>query len=292
MGIDTIRFPHLGLTFLHVGSGISIGSFEIRFYGIVIAAAMMAGIFLAMHLAGKTGQDPDTYFNFAVLAVILSVLGARIYYVAFSWDYYGKHPLEILDLRGGGLAIYGGVITGILCAVLYCRHKKLNMFLFLDTGIPALTLGQAIGRWGNFFNREAFGKYTDAVTAMQLPVDTVRAEEITDVMLEHAAVLDGTTFIQVHPTFLYESLWNFLLLGIMLFLILSGRKKRHGDVFLLYLAGYGLGRFWIEGLRTDQLLLPGTALAVSQVLSLLLIVLAVILYIIRGRIYGGTLKKG
>ncbi len=283
MGIDTIRFPHLGLTLLHVGDGIHIGSFEIRFYGIVIAAAMVLGIYLAMWLAGKTGQDPDTYFNFAVIAVILSVLGARIYYVIFSWGYYGQHPAEIFDLRGGGLAIYGGVITGVLCAVIYCKRKKLDMLLFLDTGIPALTLGQAVGRWGNFFNREAFGGYTDSLLAMQLPMDAVRADEITQQMQEHAAVLDGTTFIQVHPTFLYESAWNLLLLGIMLFLILTGRKKHPGDIFLLYLAGYGIGRFWIEGLRTDQLLLPGTSLAVSQLLSLLLAAAAVAVFVVRAR---------
>ena len=282
MGIETIRFPHLGLTFLHVGSGISIGSLEIRFYGIVIAAAMVLGIYLAMWLAGKTGQDPDTYFNFAVLAVILSVLGARVYYVIFSWDYYGKHPAEILDLRGGGLAIYGGIITGILCAVIYCIRKKLDMLLFLDTGVPALTLGQAIGRWGNFFNREAFGKYTDSLLAMQLPMNAVRSEEITQQMQEHALILEGTTFIQVHPTFLYESVWNLLLLGVMLYLTLSG-KKRKGDIFLLYLAGYGVGRFWIEELRTDQLLLPGTPLAVSQILSLVLALAAISVFGIKAR---------
>ncbi|MBO7711819.1 MAG: prolipoprotein diacylglyceryl transferase [Lachnospiraceae bacterium] len=272
MGADSILFPNLHITLAHVGQGVQIGPLWIAFYGICIAAAMLAGINLAMYLAKKTGQDPDTYFNFAIVAVILSVLGARIYYVAFSWDYYGAHPARILDLRGGGLAIYGGVITGILCAVVYCRRKRLNLLLFLDTALPAVTLGQAIGRWGNFFNREVFGGYTDSLFAMALPKDILPVDEVTDVMLANPLVRDGVTFVQVHPTFLYESLWNFVLLIIMLVIIMEGRhgksrKRFDGEIACLYLLGYGLGRFWIEGIRTDRLLIPGTALPVSQVIS-------------------------
>ncbi len=292
MNHDKLSFPGLGIELDIDPIAVKIGSFEVYWYGIIIAAAMLTCFLLAVKQAKKNNFSPDLVYDLMFITLPCAIVGARIYYVIFKWDYYSKDLSKIFDTRSGGLAIYGGVIAVLLGYFIMCRIRKIPYSTVIDYLAPLLPLGQAIGRWGNFFNREAFGKYTDAVTAMQLPVDTVRAEEITDVMLEHAAVLDGTTFIQVHPTFLYESLWNFLLLGIMLFLILSGRKKRHGDVFLLYLAGYGLGRFWIEGLRTDQLLLPGTALAVSQVLSLLLIVLAVILYIIRGRIYGGTLKKG
>lgn len=281
MGADTIRFPNLGLTLPHVGRGIAIGSFEIHFYGVLIAAAMLAGIYLAMWLAKKTGQDPEAYFSFAVGAVILSVLGARLYYVIFSWDYYGSHPLEIFDLRGGGLAIYGGVITGVVSAVLYCRWKRLGLLCFLDTAVPALALGQAIGRWGNFFNREAFGGYSDGLLAMQLPQEAVRSGEITQEMLAHTVVLDGIRFIQVHPTFLYESIWVLMLTASMVLWILKGKKRRDGDIFMLYLGGYGLGRAWIEGLRTDQLHLPGTRLAVSQLLSLLLVLAAAAWFIVR-----------
>jgi len=284
LGTDSILFPNAGITLAHVGQGIRIGPLWIAFYGICIAVAMLSGIWLAMFIAKRTGQDPDTYFNFAIVAVILSVLGARLYYVIFSWGYYAKRPLEILDLRGGGLAIYGGVITGVLCAVVFCRIKKLKLLLFLDTGLPAVTLGQAIGRWGNFFNREVFGGYTNGLLAMGLPVKILPADEVTQEMLAHPLVRDGVTFVQVHPTFLYESLWNIALLAVMLFILLSnrrdgkaggkelpakaaGRKRFDGEIACLYLLGYGIGRFWIEGIRTDRLLIPGTGLAVSQVLS-------------------------
>ena len=169
--------------------------------------------------------------------------------------------------------------------------KHLNMLLFLDTGLPAVTLGQAIGRWGNFFNREVFGGYTNNLLAMGLPADILPAGEVTQEMLDHPLVREGVTFVQVHPTFLYESLWNTALLIIMLVIITGGRKKTQnsvtgastgsnaahtgysgwkqfdGEIACLYLLGYGIGRFWIEGIRTDRLLIPGTGVAVSQVLS-------------------------
>ena len=268
--MNSIAFPNLGLVFPSVGQIISIGSFTIAWYGIVIALAMCAGVYLVMWIAGKTGQNPDTYFNFAILALALSLLGARLYYVAFSWDYYRVHPLEILHFRGGGLAIYGGVITGVLTGILYSRRKKMTALRLLDTCMPGVALGQAIGRWGNFFNREAFGQYTDTLLAMRLPLDAVNPDDVTAQMTEHAKILDGITYIQVHPTFLYESVWNLCLTALLLLYTMRGKNRRDGQVFCLYLLGYGLGRLWIEGLRTDQLLLPGTHLAVSQVLSALL----------------------
>ena len=299
MGIDSIGFPNLGIVFSHVGQSIRIGNFEIAYYGIIVAFAMVAGVYLAMWTAKKTGQDPDQYFSFAVVAIVLSVIGARVYYVIFSWDYYAAHPLEIFDIRGGGLAIYGGVITGISSAVIYAWTHKIRIPKMLDTGIPALALGQAIGRWGNFFNREAFGGYTNALPAMRLPLPAVQPEAVSQQMMEHAVTENGMTFIQVHPTFLYESLWNFALVGIMLFLLLRrnkaktenrplspslrrDRKEKAGNrslpswdfeglVFCVYLIGYGIGRFWIEGLRTDQLLFFGTGMPVSQLVSVLLL---------------------
>ncbi len=277
---ETIIFPHLGLTLSGIGDGIYIGSFRIAFYGITIACAMIAGIYMAMWVAKKTGQDPDTYFNFAILAVIISLLGARLYYVAFSWDYYGKHPLEILNFRGGGLAIYGGVIAGVLTAVVYSKVKHLDVPLMLDTACTGLVLGQAIGRWGNFFNREAFGDYTDSLFAMRLPLDAVRSSEVTEKMAEHAFSENGISWIQVHPTFLYESMWNLGVLAVMLIVTLKIGKRFKGEIFFLYLLGYGLGRVWIEGLRTDQLLIPGTGLAVSQLLSAVLVIAAALVLIV------------
>ena len=279
-----------------MGRALTIGNFKIAYYGIIIAAGMVSAIYLAMFLAKRTNQSEDDYFNFALLAIVLSVIGARIYYVAFSWDYYRLHPLEILHLRGGGLAIYGGILTALLTALIWCRVKKRNLLLFMDTGLVALAWGQAVGRWGNFFNREAFGGYTDNLLAMGLPLEAVRAEEVTAQMREHLLTLEGVSFIQVHPTFLYESLWNLVLVALMVVITLRSGKRnaetgRHrwltkrfdGQIACIYLAGYGLGRFWIEDLRTDQLLLPGTHLPVSQLVSVMMVLAGAGLYLYLGR---------
>ena len=267
--MDAIRFPNLGISLPHVGRMISIGPVTIAFYGIMIALAMLAGVSLVLWLARRTGQDQDQYFDLAFFTIIIGVIGARLYYVVFSWDYYGPRPLEILNLRGGGLAIYGGVIGGAIAASLFAVKKKMGPLRVLDTIMPGVALGQAIGRWGNFFNREAFGGWTNGLFAMELPADAVRAAEITEQMRENMVVTDGITCIRVHPTFLYESCWNLLVLAVLLLVTLrAARGKRFdGDVFLLYLICYGAGRFIIEGLRTDQLLLWNGGPAVSQVLS-------------------------
>ncbi len=260
-----IEFPNLGIRLPSVGDHITVFGFDIAFYGIIIGIGILTGIFIAAAEAKRTGQDPEGYFDFAIYAVIFSIIGARIYYVVFSWDMYKEDLLSILNLRQGGLAIYGGVIAAIVTTFAYARIKKMSAALIFDTAGLGLVAGQAIGRWGNFFNREAFGEYTDSLFAMRLPVSAVRSSDITDLMREHMEVIDDISFIQVHPTFLYESMWC---AGVLLLLLLYRRHKRFdGEVFLLYLLGYGLGRLWIEGLRTDQLLIPGTQLAVSQVLA-------------------------
>lgn len=280
---DSIGFPNLGITLSHVGRSVRIFGLEIAFYGIIIALAMLCGIYLVLWIAKKTGQDPDVYFDFALIAVFLSVIGARIYYVIFSWDYYGKHPLEILDFRGGGLAIYGGVITGVLVGVVFARRKKIPLLKLLDTSMPGVILGQCIGRWGNFFNREAFGEYTNAVTAMRLPLSAVNEADVTEKMLSNTLMAGDVTCIQVHPTFLYESLWCLAVLSALLAVTFRMKKRKQGTVFLLYLFGYGLGRLWIEGLRTDQLKLAFTGLPVSQMLSLVMVITSAAVLIIRGR---------
>lgn len=273
----TIRFPHLGITLEHVIRSVHVGGLEIACYGIVLAAAMVTGLLLAMKVAEKTGQNPEDYFDLGIIAIIVSVICARIYYVVFSWDYYREHLSEIWNIRQGGLAIYGGVIGGVLTVWLFCRVRKLRFCTVLDTAVPGLVWGQVVGRWGNFFNREAFGGYTDGLLAMQLPVSDVRAHEITEQMREHLQVIDGVEYIQVHPTFLYESLWNIGVLLILLFVIFRVKKRFQGMTVLMYFLLYGAGRFWIEGLRTDQLLLPGTRIAVSQVLSAVLAAGALVL---------------
>ncbi len=269
-----INFPNLGIYLENVGKNITIFGFDIAFYGMIIGIGVLAGIFMAVYLAKKTGQNLETYYDLAMYAVILSIVGARLYYVIFSWDSYKDDLLSIFNIREGGLAIYGGVIAAIITAYVFARVKKIPFGLLADTAGPGLILGQIIGRWGNFFNREAFGEYTNNLFAMQLPESAVRRSDITETMLEHVEVIDGIRYIQVHPTFLYESLWNVCILILMLLWV--KRKKFNGQVFLIYLFGYGVGRFWIEGLRTDSLMFFGTGLRVSQALALVLAVGAIV----------------
>lgn len=284
MELMDIAFPNLGIYLNNVPKGFSVFGFWIALYGVVIAIGVLAGISVAAHLAKKTGQDPEMYWDFAIYAVIFSIIGARIYYVIFSWDQYKDDLLSIFNIREGGLAIYGGVIAAFITVFVYAKIKKVNGFMVADTGVVGLILGQAIGRWGNFFNREVFGEYTEGLLAMRLPADMVRTRDISESIAAH---MEGVNYIQVHPTFLYESLWN---LGIFILLLLFWKhKKFEGEVALLYLGGYGLGRFWIEGIRTDQLFIPGTELPVSQVLAAVLVVGAVLCDLI---VRAGLKKKG
>ena len=275
----SINFPNLGIHLVNVGKSVTVFGFEIAFYGIIIGIGVLSGIMLAAHLAKKSGQDQEVYYDLAIYAVILSIIGARIYYVIFSWEHYKDDFWSIFNLREGGLAIYGGVIVAVITVFVYGKIKKLSFGLLVDTACPGLILGQIIGRWGNFFNREAFGEYTDGLFAMQLPTDAVRSADITEKMLQNKEIIDGITYIQVHPTFLYESLWN---IGVLVFLILwQTRKKFDGQILTMYMLGYGVGRFWIEGLRTDQLWIPGTEVPVSQVLAALLAVSAAVILFIK-----------
>ena len=269
----SIRFPHLGISLPQVGKTITVFGFDIAYYGIVIAIAMIVGISIAMREARRTGQDPDIYLDMLMITMVTSVIGARIYYVAFSWENYKDDLIQIFNTRNGGLAIYGGIIAGIITVYVFVKIKKMNFQQVADTVYMGLITGQIIGRWGNFFNREAFGGYTDNLLAMQLPVSAVRQNEITAAMWKHLVEVNGVEYIQVHPTFLYEGLWNFM---VLLFLFwYRDRKKFQGELFLCYLTGYGMGRFWIESLRTDQLLIPGIGLPVSQVLSAVVVIASV-----------------
>lgn len=272
-----INFPNLGIYLDHVGKNISIFGFSIAYYGIVIVTGMMIAIWIAQREAKRTGQNPEQYLDLAMIGIAAGILGARIYYVIFAWDYYKDDLLNIFNIRQGGLAIYGGIIGACIAVVIYSRKKKQNFGLLMDTASMSIVFGQIMGRWGNFFNREAFGDYTNNLFAMQLPVSAVRANEITQKMWDHVVTVNGVEYIQVHPTFLYESLWN---VSVLLFLFwFRKRKKFNGEVFLMYLIGYGLGRIWVEGLRTDQLLLPVVGLPVSQLLSGCLVVGCTILVV-------------
>lgn len=279
MGYD-LRFVHLGITIQHLQNHITIFGFSIAFYGIIIGIGMLLGITLAARDAEKRGIGEDTIYDFALLGIVFGVIGARLYYVFFRWDNYRGNLLEILNLRAGGLAIYGGVIGGILSLMVYCRRKKQNFLNLADSLILGVLVGQILGRWGNFFNAEAFGRYTDSLFAMQLRRDIVNPIMIDSALLQHLIRVNGVDYIQVHPTFLYESVWNLCLL---LFLLRYRPKKRFtGEIFFLYLGGYGLGRVWIEGLRTDSLLVPGTGIAVSQALAGVCVLVA-LLCILAGR---------
>ena len=261
----SIRFPHLGIYLPNVGKTISV-------FGITIAIAMIVGISIALHEAKRTGQNQDTYLDLLMLTMLTSVVGARIYYVIFSWSNYKDNLGEILNIRNGGLAIYGGIIAGVITVFVYSKITKMKFLQIADTVCMGLAAGQIIGRWGNFFNREAFGEYTNNLLAMQLPVSAVRENEITSAMWNHVVTIGGVEYIQVHPTFLYEGLWNLM---VLLFLFwFRKRKKFEGELFFCYLAGYGVGRFWIESLRTDQLLLPGIHVPVSQMLSAVLVIVS------------------
>lgn len=261
----TIEFPNIGIHLSGVGDHITVFGFDIAFYGIIIGIGILAGIFIAAYEAKRTGQNPENYYDLAIYAVICSVIGARAYYVAFSWDMYKGDLKSIINLRQGGLAIYGGVIAAVITVFVFARIKKLSAPVLFDTAVLGLVAGQMIGRWGNFFNREAFGEYTDGPLAMRLPLDAVRSSDVTELMRENMETVKGVSYIQVHPTYLYESLWCLMVLCILL--VYRRHKRFDGEVFLMYVFGYGLGRVWIEGLRTDQLLIPNTQIPVSQLLA-------------------------
>ena len=273
-----ISFPNLGIYLEHVGKSVSVFGFEIAYYGMIIGAAILIGFVWAFHEAKKTGQNPDDYLDLGLAGIICGIVGARVYYIAFSWEMYKDNLWSVFNLREGGLAIYGGVIGAAAAVLIGTRIKKLKIGTVFDTMALVLLNGQMLGRWGNFFNREVFGDYTDSLLAMRLPLDAVRSRDVSELMMEHLTVIDGVSYIQVEPTFLYESLWCAALL--ILLVLFKRHRKYDGEVFLLYISGYGVGRFWIEGIRTDQLLLPGIGIPVSQLLAAVTVVVtaSVIIY--------------
>lgn len=272
MGKMDIAFPNLNIYLENVPKSFSIFGFTIALYGVIIGFGFFLALILITNVAKRTGQNPDTYWDVATYVIVFSIIGARLYYVFFAWDYYKDDPISILNIRNGGLAIYGGVIAGFLTAAIYCKIKKTSFLKMADTCMYGLLLGQTMGRWGNFTNREAFGEYTNGPFAMRLPVEMVRSGEITELMKEHMSA--ATNYVQVSPTFLYESMWN---LGLLILLLLYLKhKKFDGEIVLMYLGGYGFGRAWIEGLRTDQLIMHTTGLPVSQMLAICLVVFAVV----------------
>ncbi len=264
MDETAIAFPNLGIYLENVPKSFSIFGFEIALYGVIIAVGVVLAFAVITRAAKKDGIDPDDFYDMGIWVLVFGILGARAYYVIFSWEYYKNDLLSILNIRQGGLAIYGGIIAGILTVIIWCRVKKKDMPAMLDLTFIGVLVGQIVGRFGNFTNREVFGGYTDNLFAMRLPVDAVRRRDISEELASH--ILEGTNYIQVHPTFLYESTLNLILL-ILLYNLRKYRKFK-GELSLWYLGGYGIIRFFVEGIRTDRLKIPGTSLAVSACLGI------------------------
>lgn len=238
-----------------------IEGWSIAWYGVIIAVGMVLGVILAIYRARKQGLKDDLIFDFILLALPIAIICARGYYVIFEWDSYSGDILSIFKIWKGGLAIYGGVIGGLVTAILFCRHHKFPLFRFLDLVVPSLVLGQAIGRWGNFVNQEAFGNLVENSSLQFFP---------------YAVYIDALG--EWHQaTFFYESMWNVCLLVAML--IISRKEPKTGTMTCMYFVFYGLGRFLIEGLRTDSLYII-SGIRASQVLSLLLILGGMLLYVV------------
>ena len=218
-----IYFPHLEIGIKHLVNHISPFGFTIAFYGIIIGIGMLLGMLVASKEYVRSGYKADDIQDFALFVIVLGVIGARIYYVIFEWDYYSKNLMEIPNIRQGGLAIYGGVLTAIATCIVFCKKKKLDFFPMADASVLGLILGQAIGRWGNFFNAEAFGGYTNSLFAMRIKEAIVNPSMINENVAAHLQNIDEISYVQVHPTFLYESVWN---LCVFFFLLYYSKRNK------------------------------------------------------------------
>ncbi len=259
---SAICFPFLGSWTINPPAYITVFGRNIYLYGILIALGFVLAITVCARIAPKFGISADSFYDLAIWMIPMTILGARLYFVAFRWDYYAAHPAEIFAVWEGGLAIYGGIIAGFLTCWVFCRVKKISFPAMLDVLAFGILIGQILGRWGNFFNREAFGAETDIFCRMGL-------------------ISPDGSVIYVHPTFLYESLWNLAGLIFLTLFVKMGKRRYDGHCILIYFFWYGLGRAWIEGLRTDSLYIGSTGIRVSQALSLLLVLGAAALLLAR-----------
>ncbi|MCD7035890.1 prolipoprotein diacylglyceryl transferase [Metabacillus sp. GX 13764] len=243
-----------------------IGSLRVHWYGIIIGFGALLGLWVAMRESERRGMNKDIFVDLVLFAIPIAIVCARAYYVLFEWGYYSKHPAEIPQIWNGGLAIHGGLIGAVITGIIFARIRKVSFWKLADIAAPSILIGQAIGRWGNFMNQEAHGG----------PVSRAFLENLhLPQFIINQMYIDGTYY---HPTFLYESLWS--LAGIILLLFLRRVNLRRGEMFLTYLIWYSVGRFFIEGMRTDSLMLTST-LRIAQVISLVLIAAAIILIIVR-----------
>lgn len=238
---------------------------EIMWYGVLIAFAMLTGTILAIMEARRVGFDENHILDIILYSVPSAIIGARLYYVVFQWQEYRNNLLQILDIRSGGLAIHGGIIGGMIAAYIYTRIKNISFLKVADICIPSIILGQAIGRWGNFFNQEAYGGVVSSEFISKFPR-----------FIREQMYIGGEYH---HPTFLYESIWN---LGVFILLVtLRKKQRRNGYILSAYLIFYSIGRFFIEGLRTDSLMIG--SLRQAQLISIVMLAVGIagILWIIR-----------
>ena len=268
MNYTEVKFPGLGIDINVSPVAFRIGNFEVYWYGILIAAAMLLAIFLAVKDSKKLKVPTSLVYDFILVAIPCGVIGARLYFVIFNWAYYSEDFSRIIDTRSGGLAIYGGIIGAAIGLYIMCKIRKISFTALIDFALVYVPLAQAIGRWGNFFNQEAFGTTTNLPWGMT-------SSTVSAYLSSHCPTLDPSA--PVHPTFLYESIADLILFIVLV--IVRKRSKFAFETACVYFAGYGFARFFIEGLRTDSLYIPGTSLRVSQLLSLVLC-LAAICYII------------
>lgn len=274
---NTVSFPGLGLDFEVNRVAFSIGDLPVYWYGILIALGFILAILYVSRRAREFGVDADRILDVILGGAIGGIVGARAYYVILQWDYYGQNLSQIFNTRSGGMAIYGGLIGGVLIGLLMCKIRRVKFMPALDLVVGGFLIGQGIGRWGNFVNIEAFGANTSLPWGMSSSV-------ITDYLTQHEAELEAIGMdidpnMPVHPTFLYESLW--CLLGFAFIAWYTRRRKFDGELTLLYMMWYGAGRAVIEGLRTDSLMIPGTSLRASQVLAAAMAVVAAIIWIVK-----------
>jgi len=265
-----VSFPGLDIELIVSRVAFTVFGIPIYYYGLIIAIGFLAGIFFASMVAKKLGEKSDLALDLALICSVPAIICARLYYVIFRFDDYKDNILSIFDIRSGGIAIYGAVIGAVVAAYVFCRIKNINTLKVFDIGSVGLITGQAIGRWGNFFNQEAFGSNTNLPWGMTS--DAVK-EYLTALKLKGVNVSPD---IPVHPTFLYESIWCIITLVVLIFIVYKFYKF-NGQVFYAYGALYGLGRLWIEGLRTDSLMIG--SVRVSQAVALVSVVVFAALYI-------------
>lgn len=286
----TVFFDGLDIQFDLPSVAFTIGGYEVHWYGIIIAFGFALAVIYGGRMAYKWKMSLDGMTDVLIWGTLLGIICARAYYVAFEWDYYSVHKNEIIAIWNGGIAIYGGIIGAIIGAAIGCKIGKIDFRNLLDIGALGLLIGQGIGRWGNFFNQEAFGTNTDTAL-FRMWSEKIRDNIIQnqDTMLAKGLHVDPNR--AVHPTFLYESVWC-LLLFLALHIVITKYRKFKGEVFLLYGIGYGLERMVVEGMRTDSLYIGSSTVRVSQLLSAVVVVLfAVWLSVCLVKLNKGTLQR-